>query len=181
MKKNKIDYAKALEIVKNHREIAEPNYGFERQLHEFYLKEVIGIIKVPKKYNNTSYCSYNHFLRSSPVKKFKHSKPTYDKPKEYKIRTKKIRSSKSSIQDCKVKIFTVLDEVYNENKEKEEEIIQKRLEEDVKNPTLMYEKVYKKGQHRMTEANNKRKRKITNIITNNGMKWVEQIMKKNKK
>ena len=82
IKKNKIDYNKALELVQKHREIADPNDGFMKQLKEFYLKEVAGIIKVPKRYKNRSYSSYNYLDKFSSVKKFKYSTPKDEKPKE---------------------------------------------------------------------------------------------------
>jgi len=102
MKKENYDTNKALEIIKKHRDIADPNYAFESQLNEFYLKEVIGLIKVPKKYKNRGYSCYNNLKKFSPVKKFKLSTIEDNKSKVKKIRSKKVNVVQNMMENSKV-------------------------------------------------------------------------------
>ena len=180
MKKNNIDFDRALEMIRKHREIADPNDGFIRQLREFYMKEVKGLLPKKKILKKSEYSSYNYMQESGRRKRFKYSKPSYEKPKILKIRTNKINRKKIKLENDKVKLFTILDEIYKNHKDEKEEEIRKKLQETVKNPSLLYKKSFGKHEHQNPEIFKKKKRQITNLITRESNKMINDIIEKNK-
>ena len=181
IKKENYDTNKALEIIKKHRDIADPNYAFESQLNEFYLKEVIGLIKVPKKYKNRGYSCYNNLKKFSPVKKFKLSNLEDNKSKVKKIRSKKVNVVQNMMENSKVLLYNVMDKLYIENRNLNEGEIRKLLEKMVKEPALTYRKLFDKVNNKTTEKYKLRKKRLTNLISREGLKFVDEILSKNKK
>ena len=116
MKKNQIDRRSALKMIAKEREIIDPNSGFIRQLDEYYLKEVSNQIKVPRKYRNRSYCTYNFHKDGKSSIKLSVSNPKTKKIHDKKFNTKNISSKKLSLVENKIKLYRVLDQRYEDCK-----------------------------------------------------------------
>ena len=136
-----------------------------------------------KKRIDITYHSYGGQTTSrqiSPVKKFKYSRPKVEKTEVRKIRTKKVNTTKSMIENSEVLVYTVMNDLYNDNKEKSEDEIRKKLEEIYKHPILSFRKIFEKDNHKTAEKFTLRKKRSTNLISRKGKIMLKKLWRKTK-
>jgi protein-tyrosine phosphatase len=181
MKKKKINYTIAYDLVNKHRKIAWPNQGFVLQLKEFYLKRVVNLIKVPcNKFGWRSYSCCDGLKKFDYQQRYWKSKPKEISDEKRIIRTKKVNTLKAMIESSKIKLFDKMCEKYNEIKNLSKEDKRKELEQMVKKPTTTYNDHFDKIAYKSGNYYKLRKRRLTNLISREGPKFIEDIMKKHK-
>ena len=179
MKKKKINYTIAYDLVNKHRKIAWPNKGFVLQLKEFCLKRVVNLIKVPcKKFGWRSYSCCENLKKFDYQQQYWKSKPKETTDLRKKIRTKKVNTLKTMIESSKIELYDKMCEKYNENKKLSREDKRKKLQQMVDKPATTYNNNFDKIAYKTGNYYKFRKKRLTNLITREGPKFIEDIMKK---
>ena len=120
--------------------------------------------------------------KSRQIKKFELSTPDDDEPTSKSIRSKKVNSKQTKKENDKLLLYEALDLIYQEHKNKPDDKIRERFQVLIHKPSTIYKKSFsKKYTIKSNDFKKNMQRRITNLVTREGNKMVEDIILKNKK
>jgi hypothetical protein len=91
-----------------------------------------------------------------------------------------VNTLKAMIESSKIKLFDKMYKKYNENKNLSREDKRKELEQMVNKPATTYNDHFDTIAYKSGNYYKLRKRRLTNLISREGPKFIEDIMKKHK-